>query len=154
MIISSIDNLTEGSVLDRIIARILTEDVSDYPDGLTEIVGEDIFVNRVRGKARLLEDTMAEVHHEYIDVHLVLSGSETLGFGIDPFEPKEGLDQVQENDCVLRTDIENEQFITLNRGQYCVFQPKEWHRPMITLSEPEGDVDKVVIKVRASMVSK
>ena len=150
MIISTIDSASVDSSIDVIIQRVLTEDLSALPDGISEICGEDIFVNRVRAKARNIAESMAELHQEYIDIHLILSGNETIGYCVKPQEPGAVALLPFENDCELQSNVEGEQFITLERGQYCVFYPHEWHRPMIRKVGHDDEIDKIVIKVRAS----
>ncbi|MGF1777388.1 YhcH/YjgK/YiaL family protein [Vibrio nomapromontoriensis] len=152
MIISTIDSSSIDPLLHPIINRVLAEDLSALPDGISAIDGEDIFVNRVRAKARNIADSMAELHREYIDIHLTLSGTETIGFAVDP-EDLGSLGLLPfKNDCVLQTNVPNEQFVTLEKGQYCVFYPLEWHRPMIRKEGIDDGVNKVVIKVRASIL--
>ena len=150
MIISTIGSSSKGSKLSTIIDRVLAKDLSELPDGISEVSGEDIFVNRVRAKARDIEDSMAELHQEYIDIHITLSGSETIGFGVEPEDSGAMAHLPFNNDCELQAKVVNEQFITLEKGQYCVFYPHEWHRPMIRKTGQDNEVDKVVIKVRAS----
>jgi len=152
MIISTIDNLSGKSTLDNIIKSVMAEDLATYPDGISEISGLDVFVNRIRGEARDLEDSMSEIHREYVDVHVTLSGRETIGFSveIESLSNLAGCSFV--NDCELNKRVNDEQFVTLEEGQYGVFFPLEWHRPMIKRGNFENEIDKVVIKVRASLL--
>ncbi len=150
MIISNIDSSSTDSSIDSIIRRVLAEDLSILPDGISEICGEDIFVNRVRTQAQSVADSMAEMHQEYVDIHLTLSGTETIGFCVESEDSTAIATLPFKNDCELKSKVANEQFITLEQGQYCVFYPYQWHRPMVSRAGYGDEIDKVVIKVRAS----
>ena len=152
MLFASVNCLSQDKVFGEIIALVLAQDLEQMPDGINKIKGDDVFVNRIRGKARYLEGSQAEIHKEYIDIHLTLMGRETLGFVVEPEALSFMQDQPFNNDCELKDTVVNEQFITLEQGQYCVFYPQEWHRPMVQLSGELESVDKVVIKVRAALL--
>ncbi|MBD1565954.1 YhcH/YjgK/YiaL family protein [Vibrio sp. SA48] len=152
MIISTIDSLSVNNPLTAIIQQVSKIELSDLPDGISEIDGQDIFVNRIRSEAKAVEDSMLELHEEYIDVHLILSGSETIGFTLEQASQNYMQQHKFENDCEFSPYVENEQFITLNKNQYCVFYPKEWHRPMVKNHEHSNTVNKVVIKIRESIL--
>lgn len=152
MIIATLDRLSEDKIYGEIIRQVIAEDLNSMPDGINQINGDDVFVNRIRGKARAIEDSMLELHKEYIDIHLTLSGYETIGFGVQPESEPFMQQQLFENDCELQAEVVNEQFVTLERQQYCVFMPREWHRPMVKHACHADTVDKVVIKIRASIL--
>lgn len=155
MIISSLNNLFEENLFEEnalhtILCTVTALDLESLPDGITEVRGQDIFVNRIRGNARALDDSQAELHQEYIDIHLTLSGQETLGFAVEVETPHYMTTHSFENDCELKSTLSNEQFVTISTGQYCVFFPQEWHRSMIDLTGSHSSINKVVIKVRKS----
>ncbi|HAS61806.1 MAG TPA: hypothetical protein DCS35_04060 [Vibrio sp.] len=152
MIIATLDRLSEDKIFGEIIRQVIAEDLNSMPEGINKINGDDVFVNRIRGNARAIEDSMLELHKEYIDIHLTLSGYETIGFGIQPESEPFMQQQPFENDCELQAEVVNEQFVTLAHQQYCVFMPREWHRPMVKHASHADTVDKVVIKIRASIL--
>ncbi|RJX75681.1 DUF386 domain-containing protein [Vibrio sinensis] len=152
MIIAKVSRLSHDKEFGDIIRLVLEKDLEQMPSGINKIKGDDVFVNRIRGVARSLADSQAEIHREYVDIHLALTTKETLGFAVEPASSLFMTEQCFDNDCELKTNIGHEQFITLEPHQYCVFYPSEWHRPMIQVGSEEEWVDKVVIKVRASIL--
>ena len=152
MILSTINNGSSNKSLDNIIANVLQLNLSELPEGLLEIEGKNVLVNRVKGQARTLDESMTEIHKDYIDVHLILLGQETLGYSLK-LANKEFMNFMAfENDCELQNLVDEEQFVTLNAEQYCVFFPGEWHRPMITSNCNANIIEKVVIKIKASFL--
>lgn len=151
MIISNLNSMSANNKLDLIIKKVMKSRVESYPDGISEIQGKDIFVNRVRDEAKAIDDTKAEAHEEYVDVHVILSGQETIGYMINS-DSLCTMNYVFEDDCMLQAELNNEQFVTLDQGQFCIFFPREWHRPMVKREFGYNRVDKAVIKVRASIL--
>ncbi|NOH27165.1 YhcH/YjgK/YiaL family protein [Vibrio mediterranei] len=151
MVVSSLNAMDRSKTLGQIIHHIINDGVDTYPNGLTEVSGSDVFVNRIRGQAKDVEDALAEVHDEYIDIHLVLSGKEKLGYSLRVNESEDELEKFVD-DAKLSRHMSGEQFVILEQGNYCVFLPGEWHRPMLKALSDDHIVDKVVIKVRASLL--
>ncbi|WP_240206386.1 YhcH/YjgK/YiaL family protein [Vibrio sp. CyArs1] len=151
MVVSSLNAMDRSKTLGQIIHHIINDGVDTYPNGLTEVSGSDVFVNRIRGQAKDVEDALAEVHDEYIDIHLVLSGKEKFGYSLRVNESEDELEKFVD-DAKLSRHMSGEQFVILEQGNYCVFLPGEWHRPMLKALSDDHIVDKVVIKVRASLL--
>ncbi len=151
MVVSSLNAMDRSKTLGQIIHHIINDGVDTYPNGLTEVSGSDVFVNRIRSQAKDVEDALAEVHDEYIDIHLVLSGKEKLGYSLRVNESEDELEKFVD-DAKLSHHMSGEQFVILEQGNYCVFLPGEWHRPMLKTLSDDHIVDKVVIKVRASLL--
>ncbi|MCG9626390.1 YhcH/YjgK/YiaL family protein [Vibrio mediterranei] len=151
MVVSSLNAMDRSKTLGQIIQHIINDGVDTYPNGLTEVSGSDVFVNRIRGQAKDVEDALVEVHDEYIDIHLVLSGKEKLGYSLRVNESEDELEKFVD-DAKLSRHMSGEQFVILEQGNYCVFLPGEWHRPMLKALSDDHIVDKVVIKVRASLL--
>jgi biofilm protein TabA len=121
MIIATVSRLSHDKEFGDIIRLVLEQDLEQMPSGINKIKGDDVFVNRIRGAARSLADSQAEIHREYVDIHLALTTKETLGFAIEPALSLFMTEQCFDNDCELKTNIVHEQFITLEPYQYCVF---------------------------------
>lgn len=66
--------------LDTAIDFISNHDLSTLPLGKTEIDGNDVFINRFDYYGEELSNCLLEGHQNYLDIHLVLSGCEYLGY--------------------------------------------------------------------------
>ena len=56
-----------------------------------------------------------------------------------------------EDDYQLCNHITDEQALTLKPGRFAIFMPGEPHKPGCAVGDP-GEIKKVVIKVRASLL--
>lgn len=152
MIFSTIKASSGNAKLDAFINRAMKMDLDSMETKFHTIDEGEFYINRIRGNARDLKDSQLEIHKQYIDVHIPLIGKETLGFVIEPASDLFMSEQPFENDGELIDNVKNERFVTLEEGEYAVFFPTEWHRPMITNEEHNIAVDKIVLKVEVSLV--
>lgn len=105
--------------------------------------GEDLFINNINPECVRQDDQLLEVHRQYIDVHILLSGKERIGW--KPFEDL--LFQIKayekEDDYALFTDKPTT-FVDLNPGEFVIVYPEDPHAPLIG----EGKIRKLIAKVR------
>lgn len=147
---SDINSLDNNNLIHQFISRAVKLDLPNLALGVTKIDEDDFFVVKVQDSDRTLESSQIEVHKKYIDVHLVLSDQETLTYVIKPATTAFMHDKDFNNDVELRIGVKGEQSITLDAGEFVVFYPGEWHRPMV--SELGGQpINKVVIKINMSL---
>lgn len=112
--------------------------------GIHEIDGRDIYVNVMERELKKKGDAKLEVHNEYIDIQLLVSGeAETFGWS-----ERRNLRQAQgefnaEKDIQFFED-EPQTYYTMRPGQFSVLFPEDGHAPMVG----EGVVRKVIVKVR------
>ncbi|MEZ8694201.1 YhcH/YjgK/YiaL family protein [Vibrio splendidus] len=152
MIFSTTKTSSGNLELDSFINRAMNMNLESMETKFHTIDEGEFYINRIRGNARDLNDSQLEIHKQYIDVHISLKGKETLGFVIEPASDLFMNEQAFAHDGELINHVDNERFITLEEGEYAVFFPTEWHRPMITNKEHNTAVDKIVLKVEASLV--
>lgn len=111
-------------------------------DGVYEIAGRDIYITYTSGALRQPCEAMLEAHDRYIDIQIVLSGSETYGFA-----PRGALKTVSgesdpDRDLVFYTDpIKN--MVPVHAGQFVIFFPSDAHAPLLG----HGMIRKAIIKV-------
>lgn len=112
--------------------------------GIHEIDGRDIYVNVMERELKKKGDAKLEVHNEYIDIQLLVSGeAETFGWS-----ERKNLQRAQgefnaEKDIQFFED-EPQTYYTMRPGQFSVLFPEDGHAPMVG----EGVVRKVIAKVR------
>ncbi|UGA54871.1 YhcH/YjgK/YiaL family protein [Vibrio sp. VB16] len=147
---SDIHSLDNNSLIHQFISRALKLELSSLELGVTKIDEDRFFVVKVQDNDRALEDSQIEIHRSYIDVHLVLAGQETLTYAIKPATSAFMDGKEFDNDVEFVESVNNEQSVTLNEGEFVVFYPGEWHRPMVSKSGGQP-IHKVVIKIDSSL---
>lgn len=121
---------------------LLNADFSKLPDGRNEIDGDELFLLMNREGLKKPEDAPLEVHDKYIDIQLVIDGTETFGWKerSELDSPRGEFDK--EKDIQFFNDAPAT-FYTLHSGQMSIFFPEDGHAPQIG----EGPLTKCIIKV-------
>ncbi|EHM2228832.1 N-acetylneuraminate anomerase [Salmonella bongori] len=118
--------------------------------GRYELQGDNIFMNVMQLTTQMPSEKKAELHEQYIDIQLLLNGTERIMFGI-PGAARQCEELHVEEDYQLCSKITDEQVVTLRAGMFAIFMPGEPHKPGCAIREPE-EIKKVVVKVRASLL--
>lgn len=118
--------------------------------GRYELRGEDIFMNVMTFATQFPDQKKAELHEQYIDIQVLLTGEERILFGVTG-SARQREDFHPEEDYRLCSEIAGEQCVTLRPGMCAVFMPGEPHKPGCAILEP-GEIKKVVVKVRARLL--
>lgn len=123
---------------------LATTDWTRQETGIHEIEGRDLYVNVMERELKKKGDAKLEVHNDYIDIQLLVSGEgETFGWS-----ERKNLQRPQgafnpEKDIQFFED-EPQTYYTMRPGQFSVLFPEDGHAPMVG----EGTVRKVIVKVR------
>lgn len=118
--------------------------------GRYELQGDNIFMNVMQFATQSPEQKKAELHQQYIDIQVLLSGEERILFGLSD-SARQCEEMHVEDDYQLCSQIADEQAIVLKPGRFVIFMPREPHKPGCVVQAPM-DIKKVVIKVRASLL--
>ncbi len=112
--------------------------------GIHELDGRDIFVNVMDCNLKQKADAKLEVHNEYIDIQILITGEEEA-FGwserCDLKQPQSAFDD--EKDVQLFDDVP-QTYYTLRKGQFTILLPEDGHAPMVG----QGPIRKIIVKVR------
>lgn len=122
------------------------QDLMELPVGRYEIDGDNCWAMVQEVELKPLEERKVEAHRKYIDIHVPLSGPETIGvFDMDdghlslPFDEK--------NDFVLFQGKTKP--LVLHPGEYAVFfPPRGGHAPGCQARPGDRKLRKLVIKVK------
>lgn len=129
---------------------IADNDVANLEAKTYEIQGRDIYVMIQDITTQPAEMRRAERHDLYLDIQYIVSGTERMGYV--PYTGKEEiLDNPENKDVVHYTNLENETFVDVNAGSYCIFFSNDIHRPGCAAGEPMA-VRKAVIKIKESIL--
>lgn len=121
---------------------LLSTDLDSLPDGRNEIDGDEIYLMMNRRPLKKAVDALMEVHDRYIDIQLVIRGTETFGWS-DRAELTAPRGQIDREKDILFFEDAPSTFYTVHDGQMSIFFPEDGHAPMIG----EGDIVKCIVKV-------
>lgn len=119
--------------------------MTEKEDGKYPIEGDDVFVVLASEVTQLASERKSEIHHDYIDIQLILKGKEV--FGVSSHTGEQYLGKAFENDLCFLPQIENESFVTLVEGDFIVFYPGEAHRPLCAYDDTPEPIRKAVVKI-------
>lgn len=116
--------------------------LEDLPLGKHEIDGEKVFAIVGKDAARARGDAKLEAHRRYIDIQIVLGGTDEMGWKncslcelpVEDYDP--------DKDFILYEDAPDA-WVAVASGAMAVFFPEDAHAPLVG----EGRLHKVVIKV-------
>ncbi len=119
------------------------EDLAELPEGKHEIEGERLFVSISKGMGRKKEDANLEIHRKYIDIQLVLSGSDKMGWKALSACKQPSTEYNAEKDIRFYKD-EPQTWVKVEERSFTIFFPEDAHLPLIS----DGIIHKVVVKVK------
>lgn len=111
--------------------------------GRIELDGDRLFINNVNPTCVSAEEQVLEVHRDYIDVHVLLEGEETIGWKALEDLQDEKQPYLKEGDCALYSDRPTS-FATLQPGQFLIVWPEDPHAPVIGT----GKIRKLIGKIK------
>lgn len=149
--IQSLDSAGLHPVLVEALALALTARPQEKSPGRYELRGDDIFMNVMAFPTQPATSKKAELHVQYVDIQLLLSGEERILFGVAG-TARQCEEVHADEDYQLCSAIEDEQTVTLKPGMFAVFMPGEPHKPGCNVALSR-DIKKTVVKVRASLLA-
>lgn len=147
MIISTLENSSRIESLHPLFKQLFdyvkSHDLLNHPTGRIVLDGEDLFINNVALDGIDPSRQPLEIHRQYIDVHILLAGEETMGW-----KPIENLkteikSYEKEADCALYSDKPTT-FVKIAPGEFVIVFPEDPHAPAIG----DGKIRKLIAKVR------
>lgn len=123
---------------------IAATDWTTMETGNHELDGKDIYVNVMERELKRKADAKLEIHNEYIDIQVLISGKEE-SFGWSEraavSKPVGEFDAVKD---IQFFDDEPQTYYKMLPGQFTILFPEDAHAPMVG----EGTVRKIIVKVR------
>lgn len=117
----------------------------ETPLGKHEIRGEEVFVMIFNDSTEPQSERRAEFHARYLDIQIVLNGTEGMAFSNLP-APKVDTDWLADKDIAFLPYGEQEKTIVMYAGDFVAFYPGEVHKPLCAVGEP-ANVRKAVVKI-------
>ncbi len=148
MIFGNIQNLREYLCMEDGIFECFNyakeNNLSAYDRGCHEIDAKRIFVNIVEYGTVKPEDRFWEAHREYLDVHLMLEGTERIDLN---FIQNMDVKEYAAKDDFLSMDGEKNASVILKPGDFLVCYPTDAHRTAVAADKQEN-IKKAIFKVK------
>ena len=125
-------------------ALIASTDWTKMEPGIHELDGKDIYVNVMERELKRKPDAKLEVHNEYIDIQVLVTGKEESFGWSERRELKLAQGEFDAAKDIQFFDDVPQTYYTLRPGQFTVLFPEDGHAPMVG----EGTVRKIIVKVR------
>lgn len=117
----------------------------DTPPGRYEIESDNVFVLVFNDMTENASSRRPEYHEKYLDVQIVLHGTEGMMFS--NFPPENTVDDMlADKDIAFMSAARQERTIVLQDGEFVIFYPGEVHKPLCAVGAPAA-VRKAVIKI-------
>jgi len=146
MIFSTITNADRYAALHPLFPRafeyIRNTDLLALPPGRYPIFGDDLFAIVESVPARPRAEAKLECHRKYIDIQLVLEGTEEMGWKplTDCSQPVS--DYSEEKDIRFFRDAPAS-WVAVPPEHFCIFFPEDAHAPLVGT----GTIRKVIFKI-------
>lgn len=116
--------------------------LATLPLGRHTIEGDDLFVILSRSRGRSRSEARLEAHRQYIDIQLVISGIDEMGWRPRASCGNPSVPYSPEKDIEFFDDAP-ETWVATPAGAFCLFFPDDAHAPLVG----EGEIHKAVVKV-------
>ena len=148
MIFGNIQNLREYLCMEDGIFECFNyakeNELSAYDRGCHEIDAKRIFVNIVEYETVKPKDRFWEAHRQYLDVHLMLEGTEQIDLN---FIQNMDVKEYAAKDDFLSMDGEKNGSVILKPGDLLVCYPTDAHRTAVAADKQEN-IKKAIFKVK------
>jgi YhcH/YjgK/YiaL family protein len=147
MVVSNLQNSKRIESLHPLFPKLFdyvkSHDLLNAELGRIEIDGDNLFINNVNPTCVARDEQVLELHHDYIDVHILLEGKETIGWKATEDLKEETKPYSKEGDCALYSDTPTT-YVDINPGEFVLVYPEDAHAPVIG----EGKIRKLIAKVK------
>lgn len=129
--------------LDKAINYIIENDLNTLSLGQNDVDGQNVFINRFNYICQNENECLLEGHKKYLDLHIVLKGSEIFGYN-DMSELSQVTDYEEESDFI-KFEGPLKTYIKATVGDFIITFPEDIHMPKIAVNDEL--VEKAVFKV-------
>ncbi len=129
----------------RAVEFLLRPELKELPVGKYEIDGERVFAMVSKDMGLKKEDVLLETHEKFIDIQLILSGTDDIGWKPKSLCNQPSSEYDPNSDLQFFADTPNT-WLSIVSGEFAIFFPEDAHMPMIS----SGPIHKVVVKIAAT----
>ena len=143
MIISSLTSPNFKVGLPKVIAEVCdylnTLDLNALENGRHDI-NDQIYMNVMEPETAEPSSKKAELHHEYLDVQVLIRGTENIEVGANYPDLSKYESYNEADDYQLCADIDDKFTVTMKPKMFAVFYPYEPHKPCCVVN---GKTEKI-----------
>ncbi len=121
---------------------LASTDLAALAEGKYVIDGDNVFISVMERDLKNRADAALEVHDKYIDIQVLVSGSESFGW-IDRAACTSPRGEFNPEKDILFFDDKPSTYFSLVASEMAIFFPQDAHAPLVG----EGHVKKAVVKV-------
>lgn len=155
MIISSLTSPNFKVGLPKVIAEVCdylnTLDLNALKNGRHDI-NDQIYMNVMEPETAEPSSKKAELHHEYLDVQVLIRGTENIEVGANYPDLSKYESYNEADDYQLCADIDDKFTITMKPKMFAVFYPYEPHKPCCVVNGKTEKIKKLVVKVPVKLI--
>ena len=155
MIISSLTSPNFKVGLPKVIAEVCdylnTLDLNALENGRHDI-NDQIYMNVMEPETAEPSSKKAELHHEYLDVQVLIRGTENIEVGANYPNLSKYESYNEADDYQLCADIDDKFTVTMKPKMFAVFYPYEPHKPCCVVNGKTEKIKKLVVKVPVKLI--
>ncbi|HHE9970553.1 YhcH/YjgK/YiaL family protein [Haemophilus influenzae] len=155
MIISSLTSPNFKVGLPKVITEVCdylnTLDLNALENGRHDI-NDQIYMNVMEPETAEPSSKKAELHHEYLDVQVLIRGMENIEVGATYPNLSKYEDYNEADDYQLCADIDDKFTVTMKPKMFAVFYPYEPHKPCCVVNGKTEKIKKLVVKVPVKLI--
>ena len=155
MIISSLTSPNFKVGLPKVIAEVCdylnTLDLNALENGRHDI-NDQIYMNVMEPETAEPSSKKAELHHEYLDVQVLIRGTENIEVGANYPDLSKYESYNEADDYQLCTDMDDKFTVTMKPKMFAVFYPYEPHKPCCVVNGKTEKIKKLVVKVPVKLI--
>ena len=155
MIISSLTSSNFKVGLPKVIAEVCdylnTLDLNALENGRHDI-NDQVYMNVMEPETAEPSSKKAELHHEYLDVQVLIRGTENIEVGANYPDLSKYESYNEADDYQLCADIDDKFTITMKPKMFAVFYPYEPHKPCCVVNGKTEKIKKLVVKVPVKLI--
>jgi len=152
MILDKLSNIDRYATLHPLFPRVITflnnTNLGTLTVGIHPIIEKQLFVIVEEAQGRSRTEAKLECHRRYIDIQLVLQGTDEIGWKplADCWQPVS--DYSEERDIRFFNDTADS-WISTPANSFCIFFPDDAHAPLVST----GKIRKLIFKVAVTAQS-
>lgn len=139
-------------VLADICQHLTTLDLNTLENGRHDL-SDQVYMNVMEPETADPASKKAELHHQYLDIQVLIRGEENIEVGATYPDLTQYEDYNEADDYQLTPkEIENKFTITLQPRMFAIFFPYEPHKPCCVVNGKAEKIKKLVVKVPVSLL--
>ena len=155
MIISSLTSPNFKVGLPKVIVEVCdylnTLDLNALENGRHDI-NDQIYMNVMEPETAEPSSKKAELHHEYLDVQVLIRGTENIEVGANYPDLSKYESYNEADDYQLCADIDDKFTVTMKPKMFAVFYPYEPHKPCCVVNGKTEKIKKLVVTVPVKLI--